>query len=71
MTKRQNRPNNGLESPVPDTRQQDEERTATRPGSFTADHPPKVEEGAPEELSDSSRQEDRGASDALMESYNG
>ena len=72
MTKRQSHSNNGLESPAPDHRQrEEEEQAATRPTTVSTDREPKVEEGAPQKLNDSSNQEDRGASDALMESYNG
>ena len=71
MTKRQSHPNNGLETPAPEDRQQEEEQAATRLTTVSTDREPKVEEGASKKLNDSSNQEDRGASDALMESYNG
>jgi len=71
MTKRQSHSNNGLESPAQEDRQQEEEQAATQPTSVSTDREPRVEEGAPQKLNDSSNQEDRGASDALMESYNG
>ena len=65
MTKRQTHPKNGSETPAPEP---DGEQAPDQPAE---DHKSEVEERASKESTDASIREDRGANDALMESYNG
>ncbi len=62
MTKRQTHPKNGSETPAPEP---DGKQAPDQ------DHKSDVEEQASKESTDASIREDRGANDALMESYNG
>ena len=65
MTKRQTHPKKGSETPAPEP---DEKQAPDQP---VIDHKSEVEEHASKESTDASNREDREASDALMESYNG
>ncbi|MEE9216208.1 MAG: hypothetical protein V3U32_02130 [Anaerolineales bacterium] len=65
MTKRQTHPKNGSETVAPEP---DGEQAPDQPST---DHKSEAEEDSSQESSDASIREDGGASDALMESYNG
>ncbi len=71
MTKRHTHPENGLESTAPKRPPRDGEQAPARPTSATSNQGAETEERTPQDLPDSSTRKDRGASDALMESYNG
>ena len=68
MVKRRTYPSNGPESPAP---QSDEEQALTPPISVSPAHQTEAEEMTQQEVEDPSTQEEDGASEALMESYNG
>ncbi len=68
MTKRRTIPNNGPESPAP---QPGEEQALTPPISASPAHQTEEEEMTQQEVDGPSTQEEDGASEALMESYNG
>ena len=68
MTKRHPHPKNGSETAAPEPRKRDGEQAPYQPPT---DQKSDVEEGAPEGSTDAPIREDRGASNALMESYNG
>ncbi len=68
MTKRRTYPSNGLKP----SSQEPAQRGDEAPSALDSpDHQSEAEEGTPQELNDPSIHEDREASDALMESYNG
>jgi hypothetical protein len=68
MTKRRTLPSNGPKSPAP---QPDEEQALTPPISASPAHQTEAEERTQREVDHPSTQEEDGASEALMESYNG
>ncbi|MFQ5921249.1 MAG: hypothetical protein ACE5M4_00250 [Anaerolineales bacterium] len=71
MSKRRTYPSDGPESAAPQRPQRGEEQAVTPSASASADHQPEAEEMTQQEVHDASTQEERGASEALMESYNG
>ncbi len=68
MANRRTYPSTGPESPAP---QPDEEQGLTPPISVSPAHQTEAEEMTQQEGDDPSTQEEDGASEALMESYNG
>ena len=68
MAKRRTYPSKGPESPAP---QPAEEEALTPPISVSPDHQTEAEDMTEQEVDDRSTQEEDGASEALMESYNG
>ena len=68
MAKRRTYPSKGPESPAP---QPDEEQAVSPPSSVSPTHQTEAEEMTQQEVDDRSTQEEDGASEALMESYNG
>jgi hypothetical protein len=71
MTKRKTHPNNGLESSAPKRRPRDGEQAPAGPDPASTDQQTEAEEMTPRDVDKPSTQEEHGASDALMESYNG
>ena len=68
MTKRQTQPKNGSESAARKPEERDEKPQSSL---VSPDHQTEVEEMNRREADDPLTQEEDGASDALMESYNG
>ncbi len=71
MTKRQTHPKNGLETSAAEGRQREGEHAPAQPSSASSGHLAEAEEAAQRKANEPSSEEGDGASDALMESYNG